>query len=137
MFRRERKRIMVYRALPLCLVALAVALFIGSPVLAEKNKEAEQGDQHEGTVVSVSKDSLTMKGKTKEHTHKVAANVKVTCDSKACKLEDLKPGQKVRVTTKKGDRETVLKVESLNKNEKFDKGAGKDTEKKSADKNQG
>jgi hypothetical protein len=54
-----------------------------------------------------------------EHTHKIADNAKIMCDGKECKIDDLKPGQKIRVTTKKGDKETAIKVEALDKNEKF------------------
>jgi hypothetical protein len=124
---------MVYRALPLFLVALALALFVGTSVLAEEakgtpdDKTAEKGETHEGTVVSVTAEKLVMKIKAKdgeeavEHTHKVADNAKVMCDGKDCKIDDLKPGQKIRVTTKKGDKETAVKIEALDKNEKFEK----------------
>jgi hypothetical protein len=118
---------MVYRAVLLFLVALALALFVGSGVAEEK---ANKGETHEGTVVSVTADKLIMKTTPKageeavEHTHKLADRAKVTCDGKECKLEDLKPGQKIRVTTKKGDKETAIKVEALDKNEKFGRGDG-------------
>jgi hypothetical protein len=133
MFCDERKRIRVYRALPLFLVAVALALFAATPLLADEakrtadDKPAEKGETHEGTVVSVTADKLIMKTKPKdgeeaaEHTHKLADNAKVICDGKDCKLDDLKPGQKIRVTTKKGDKETAVKVEALDKNEKFEK----------------
>jgi hypothetical protein len=42
------------------------------------------------------------------------------------KLEDLKPGQKIRVTTKKGDKEIAIKVEALDKNERFEKRTDRD-----------
>jgi hypothetical protein len=132
MFRSERKRIMVYRALPLFLMALALALFVGAPVLADEakkddDKAAERANTHEGTVVSVTAGKLVMKStpkdgeEAKEHSHTLANNAKVMCDGKECQLEDLKPGQKIRVTTKKGDKKTAVKVEALDKNEKFEK----------------
>ena len=114
---------MLYRALPMFLVAVALVLFVGAPALADEQK----GETHEGTVVSVTGDKLIMKSKAKEgeeateHTHKLADNAKVMCDGKVCKLEDLKPGQKIRVTTKKGDKETAIKVEALDKNRSFEK----------------
>jgi hypothetical protein len=114
---------MMYRTLPLFLVALALALFAGMPVGADDKKA---GDTHQGTVVSVTATKLVMKGKDgTEHSHTLAANARVVCDGKECKIDDLKPGQKIRVTTKKGDKETAVKVEALDKNEKFEKSDGK------------
>jgi ribosomal protein S17 len=140
MFFSERERIMVYRTLPFFVVALALALLVGAPLRADEkkadvDKASDRADMHEGTVVSVTADKLVMKGKTKdgeeavEHTHTLADNAKVTCDGKECKLEDLKPRQKVRVTTKKGDKTVAIKVEALDKNEKFEKSDGKDADK--------
>jgi hypothetical protein len=118
---------MVYRALKLFLVALALALFVGTPVLAD---DKNAGDTHQGTVVSVTATKLVMKAKDgTEHSHTLAANARVVCDGKECKLDDLKPGQKIRVTTKKGDKETATKVEALDKNEKFEKSDGQKQEK--------
>jgi hypothetical protein len=117
---------MMYRALPLALVALALALFVGATALADDTK-AEKGDTHDGTVVSVTADKLVMKTKAKdgedakEFTHRLADKATVICDGKECKLADLKAGQKVRVTFKKGEIETAIRVEALNKNEKFEK----------------
>ena len=139
---------MVYRTLPLLLVAVALALFAGTPLRADDTKKpdadktAERGDAHDGTVVNVTADKLVMKSKAKdgeeavEMTHKLADNAKVTCDGKECKLEDLKPGQKIRVTTKSGDKTIAVRVEALDKNEKFEKPDGKETEKKESDKSQ-
>jgi Ni/Co efflux regulator RcnB len=117
------KRIMVYRILPRFLAALALVLFVAAPQAAA---QADQADSHEGKVVSVTGNKLVMTGKDgKEHSHTLSADAKVTCDSKACKAEDLKPGQKIRVTTKKGDTQTAVKVEALDKNEQFEKSPGK------------
>jgi len=138
---------MVYRAFSLFLVALALVLFAGAPLHADDKNQAagdkatERGNTHEGTVVSVTGDTLVMKSKAKtgeeakEYSHKLADNAKVMCDGKTCKLQDLKPGQKIRVTTKKGDRKTIVKVEALDKNQQFEKGFGKNTEKKDNIKN--
>jgi hypothetical protein len=114
---------MVYRMLPLFLVALALALFAGMPVLAD---DKDASDTHQGTVVSVTAGKLVMKGKDgTEHRHTLAANARVMCDGKECKIEDLKPGQKIRVTTKTGAKQIAAKVEALNKNDKFEKSDGK------------
>ena len=126
----QKEMNMVYRALPFFVMVMALALFVGRTGLADETKK---GDTHEGTVVSVTGDKLIMKSKAKageeaiEHTHKLADNAKVTCDGKECKLEDLKPGQKIRVTTKKGDKEIAIKVEALEKKTRF--GRDDDTDK--------
>lgn len=109
---------MVYRVLPLFLVALALVAFVSAPALAEKSA----GDVHEGKVVSASGNKLVMSDKDgKEHTHTLAENAKVMVDGKAGKAADLKPGMKIRLTTKKGDVNTTLKVEALDKNADFGK----------------
>jgi hypothetical protein len=78
----------------------------------------------DGTVVSVSDDKLTMANKEgKEHSHTLAANVKVTCDGKACTALDLKAGMRIRVTTDSADREAAAHIEALDKNPDFEKGA--------------
>src|ERR1700730_17549570 len=132
---------MMYRALPLSLVALALGLFVGASALADDNKAAERGKWHDGTVIRVTADKLVMvdTGKNgvaeKEQTFRLADNARVTLDGNKCKLEDLKADQKVRVTNKKGDDSFTVKVEALDKNEKFEKRADKDNEKKDGDKN--
>jgi hypothetical protein len=107
---------MVYRVLPVFVIALALVLLVGMPVLAER----EKADAHEGTVVSANEKELIMKDKDgNRHSHTLAADAKVTCDGKDCKLEDLKPGQKIRVTTKKDDKKVATKIEALDKNKTF------------------
>src|SRR5437899_12859168 len=99
---------MTYRVLPLLLVALALIAFVGTPALAEdKNNET-----HEGKIVSATADKPVMTDAAgKEHTHILAANGKVMLDGRAAKLEDLKAGQKVRVTTPKNHLKTALQHE--------------------------
>jgi hypothetical protein len=110
--------------LPLFLLAVTLVLFAGSAALADdENKDNAKGNMHEGTVISVTDTKLTMKAKGEdagEHTHTLAADAKVICDGKECKLEELKPGMKVRVTTKKGDRAVAIKVEALDRNKNFE-----------------
>lgn len=84
---------MSYRSLPLVLVALALALFVGGAVVAAEKS-------HDGKVVKAGDGKLTMTDKDgKEHSHTVAANAVITIDGKAAKLEDLKAGQMITVTT--------------------------------------
>ncbi len=54
-----------------------------------------------------------------EHSLTVAPDARITCDGKECKLDDLKPGMKIRVTPKSGDRDTVTKIEALKDNTDF------------------
>jgi hypothetical protein len=100
---------MLYRVLPVFVLALTVAFLTGGAVLADDAKT------HEGLVVNAADGKLTMTDKDgkNEHTHQVDADTKITCDGKECKLEDLKKGFAVKVTTeKKADKEKVTKIEA-------------------------
>jgi hypothetical protein len=44
----------------------------------------------------------------------------LTCDGKVCKREDIKAGMKIRVTTKKDDKQSVTRIESLDRNDDFE-----------------
>jgi len=78
----------------------------------------------DGTVVSASADKLTMTNKEgKEHSHALAANAKVTCDGTICKAADLKSGMKVRVTTEDAEPHAATRIEALDNNRDFEKGA--------------
>ena len=102
----------MYRSLPLFFAALALAVLVSQPVLAADEKS------HEGTVVKAGDGKLTMtaKGEAKEHTMNVAKDAKITLDDKAAKLEDLKKGHHVKVTTH-GDH-GIVKIEAHSKAEK-------------------
>jgi hypothetical protein len=106
--------IMLYRSLPVVLVLLAVACFVGSAALADnKDKDAI----HDGKVVKAGNGTLTMtdlEGKA-QHTHKVAANAMISLDGKECKLEDLKPGFRVKVTPGTEGDKAVTKIEASSK----------------------
>jgi hypothetical protein len=59
---------------------------------------------------------MTLKDGTKEHSHEVAKDAKITCDGKDCKLEDLKKGFMVKVTTDKKDgKELAVRIEAKSK----------------------
>jgi hypothetical protein len=97
---------MLHRSLPLVLVALALALFLGQPAFAD--------DMHEGKVVKAGDGKLVMtdlQGKN-EHTMTVPAAAKITCEGKECKLEDLKAGFTLKVWTKEGNKTEVTKIEA-------------------------
>lgn len=120
----------MFRVLPLLLMALALLVFASAPALADDkgNKDddkAAKGDTHEGFVVNMEGRKLTMKtgtgADTKEHRHDLKADTKVWVDGKEGKFIDLRPGMRIRVHTKKGDKDTVLKIEALNKEKDFPK----------------
>jgi hypothetical protein len=68
---------------------------------------------HEGKVVGVEGDKLTTTcSEGKQHCHTVAKDAKVTCDGKASKVTDLKPGTPVRVTPHQDDKTVATAVES-------------------------
>lgn len=72
----------------------------------------------DGTVVGVTSEKLTMTGKDgKDHIHKLATDVKVTCDGKTVPAADLKAGMKIRVTTDTADAAT--RIEALDKDMAF------------------
>jgi hypothetical protein len=81
---------------------------------------------HEGTIVSVAKDKIVMRGlgDKKEHTHTLAKDAKCTCDGKECALTDLKPGLRVRVFTPANNLETAVRIEALDKMRDFGPAGG-------------
>jgi hypothetical protein len=114
---------MVKRVLPFALMALAIALFVAAPVLAE---EADKNaNTHTGTVISFDGKTLKMKGSDgKEHTHTVTADTELLLDGKksdVATFKTLKEGTKVRVTTDKNDANKIVKIEALDKNTDFSK----------------
>jgi hypothetical protein len=56
---------------------------------------------------------MTMTGDSKKHTHDVARDAKITVDGKAAKLEDLKEGFHIKVTT--DDKNVVKAVDGHSK----------------------
>jgi hypothetical protein len=104
----------MYRMLSLAMMLVALALFVGVPITAQE-KNVKAGDSHVGKFVSAKGKTFTMEDKGgKEHSHTLAAEAKVTdADGKAIRIEELKRGQMIRVTTKEGDRTTATKVETL------------------------
>ena len=109
---------MVNRVLPLCVVALALVCLVAVPAFAADDKNLAM---HEGKVVSVAAGKLVMAVDGKEHTHNVSVDAKITCDGKNCKLDDLKPGQRIRVWTQKDDTKTALRIAAIDKDKDFPK----------------
>jgi len=117
---------MVYRVLPFVLVALAVALFVSAPALADTDKAVS----HSGKVVSFDGKKLVMKDKNdKEHTHAITDDTILMLDAKKSNVDTfkgLKEGTKIRVWLDKKDNKKVLKIEALDKNTEFTKGTDTD-----------
>jgi hypothetical protein len=64
---------------------------------------AEEANTHEGTVVSASAGKLSMTGTDgKEKSFDIGEMVKITVNGHMGRLEDLKAGARIRVTTDKG-----------------------------------
>jgi hypothetical protein len=83
-------------------------------------KQEPSSNTFEGKVVSLTGNKLVMRNKEgAAFTHTLAKDAKVTCDGKACKSEELKPGNQIRVTTKKDDRNVATGIECLEKNNEF------------------
>lgn len=81
---------------------------------------------HDGKLISISGDKLVMtnmEGK-EEHGHTLAANVKVTCDGKACAAADLKPDMRIRVTTESAQPQAATRIEAIDSHQDFEKSAG-------------
>ncbi len=108
---------MIFRMIQLNAIALALLLVTGQAFAADDAKEAS----HKGKVVSITSTQLVMTSKGgPEHTHALTAATKLTLDGVACKAEDIKAGERVRVTTHTtGDKVAVMAVEALHKNHMF------------------
>jgi hypothetical protein len=103
---------MVRRLVSLVLLVIALVVFSQSSVIGQ-NKDK---NTHLGTLVSVKGTDFVMETNGKQHSHTLAANAKVMgTDGKECKLDDLKRGQLIRVTTKDGDIKVATKVEAMKK----------------------
>ena len=83
--------------LVLSLLVAAALVLTGSGLL----NAADDAVTHEGSIVKVDKDQLTIKSADAQQQIGLAATTKYTLDGKAAKLEDLKPGFKVKTTCKK------------------------------------
>jgi hypothetical protein len=100
-------------------VCLALVMVCLPAFAQEREREQAKGDQsHEGKVVRAGDGRLTMTDKTggAQHTHMVPREAKITLDGKECKLEDLKAGFEVKVTTKGDAQRTVTKIEAKSQN---------------------
>jgi len=76
----------------------------------------------DGTMVGFKGGELTIADKDgKEHRHTLAADVKVTCDARACEAADLKAGMRLRVTATNEAPHAATRIEALDKNAAFER----------------
>ena len=75
---------------------------------------------HDGKFVSIKGNKLAMTNSAgKEHSHTLTADATMTCDGDVCKVEQLRVGMKIRVTTKRDDPSVAIHVEALDKDAEF------------------
>lgn len=77
---------------------------------------------YRGKLISIAGDKLVASdrdGRARSNT--LAADAVMTCDGKTCQAGDLKEGMKVRVTTKENARDVAIRIEALDKIERFEK----------------
>jgi len=77
---------------------------------------------YRGKIVSIAGDKLVASdrdGRARSNT--LAPGAVVTCDGKTCAMKDLREGMKVRVTTKEDARSVAIRIEALDKIERFEK----------------
>jgi CTP-dependent riboflavin kinase len=77
-------------------------------------------NHHDGKVVRFTDNRLVMTDlQGQEHSHTLMANAKLTLDGEVCEAADLKPGTKIRVTTRGTDRSVANRIEGIDKNPDF------------------
>jgi len=87
-----------------------------APAAKEENAPQAGGDIHEGTVVSFSNGKLEMTDPEHgKHSHQLAPDTKVFIDGQPAKAEDLKADMKIKVTNKKGDQQTITRIDAQSK----------------------
>ncbi len=81
------------------LAVLALAVLVLAPVANAAREKAEKADVQEGTFVKSDGKTITIKdSKDKEQTFDLAKDVKISCNDKACTIDDLKKDNKVKLT---------------------------------------
>ena len=105
-------KLMNYRMYSVGAIALALLAVSSSAFAAKKADKAT----HDGKVVSITDDNLVMASKSgEEHSHTLSADAKLTLDGKTCKVADLKPGMRIRVTTLGVDKSVASRIEGIEK----------------------
>jgi hypothetical protein len=93
--------------------------------LGRKTEDKVAGKSHDGKVVSITGAKLVMTNMEgeEEHMHALTADVKITCDGKVSKAADLKSGMRIRVTTENAEPHAAFRIEALDNDRDFEKGA--------------
>ncbi|MBA4019422.1 MAG: hypothetical protein C0483_19835 [Pirellula sp.] len=73
----------------------------------------DDNDTHEGKFVRIAGGKIVTKFEGVEHTHRMAADAKVTRDGKPYKIEDLKRGNQLRITTRKHNKALAVEIECI------------------------
>ena len=74
----------------------------------------------EGKFISMAGSRLEVASeRDRKSSYALASDALLTCDGKVCKGDSLKAGNRVRVTTQKGNANMVTGIEWLNKNKRF------------------
>jgi hypothetical protein len=92
--------------------------------VGDQVKDAVGSEQKtvEGTLVSVTDQEVTMTDSAGvEQHHPLATDVKITCDAQACQAMDLRPGMRIRLTTKIAPPHSAIRIEAIDKNVDFEK----------------
>jgi len=89
----------------------------------DSNYPCESYTMYRGRVIRVGEGKLVASDrKGRERKNRLAADAQVTCDGIACTTAELKSGMRIRVTTKEeGTKRVAVRIEALDKNEKFEK----------------
>jgi hypothetical protein len=113
----------MYGLKPFFLHTLMLALF-GGPAMATDSRRHDM--PREGTVVYTTAHDLVMRARPWDvqvgttYRYRLAPNALVTCDGMLCNLQDLKPGQRVRVTAlAEGEWFLATRVEALDEQSAF------------------
>jgi len=87
-----------------------------APAAKEEIAPLASGDIHEGTVVSFNNGKLEMTdAEHGKHSHQLSPDTKVFIDGQPAKAEDLKADMKIKITNKKGDQQTITRIDAQSK----------------------
>lgn len=84
-------------------------------------KQAAFDGIHDGKLSSITERKLVMTGRDgNEYSHILSPDVKLSCDGERCEWNAMKPGCKIRVTTRSENSQTVVRIEAIDKQELFE-----------------
>jgi len=87
-----------------------------APDARDRNAPQASGESHEGTFISFNNGTLELTDPQHgKHSHHLSQDTQVTIDGRPAKAEDLKADMKIKITAKKGDPNTITKIEATSK----------------------